>query len=123
MYFLLKLERIQLEYSVYVKILSEIDTSIKKIYRQRDWVAKILGACEKYGFKREFLKPCLDYSKSNSKGTRGIWCSYFLQEDFIYEISKPVSWSTTDRYFAKIINGCLEKISKDDVVNEFRIKN
>jgi hypothetical protein len=68
-------------------------------FKRRWWVAEITGTCEKYGFKRSFISPRRDYTESNSKGSRGVYASYFLEYGKLYEISSPRSWKNTDRYF------------------------
>ena len=68
----------------------------------RFWVAKITGYYGTENFKREFLYGKRDYSKSNSKGTRGIYIWYILESGCYYEVSSPRSWSRIERYFCKV---------------------
>lgn len=66
------------------------------------WVAEITGPDEKYGLNRKFLNPKMDYSRSNSVGSRGIIAEYILSEGKIYEVKSQVSWKHADRYFCTV---------------------
>lgn len=63
------------------------------------WVAEITGPDEKYGLSRVFLKAKTDYSKSNSKGSRGILVEYILSQGKIYEVKEQITWGRSERYF------------------------
>ena len=43
-----------------------------------------------------------DYSKANSKGTRGVYVHYVLEENELYWIKSPQSWRSTSIYFAAV---------------------
>lgn len=43
-----------------------------------------------------------DYSKANSKGTRGVYINYVLHENELYCVKEPVSWRNVDYYYAAI---------------------
>lgn len=43
-----------------------------------------------------------DYSKANSKGTRGVYLHYILHENELYWIKSPQSWRSTSIYFAAV---------------------
>lgn len=66
------------------------------------WVAEITGPSEKYGLDRTFLKGKMDYSKSNSKGSRGIFAEYILSQGKVYEVKEQVSWGRSIRYFCTV---------------------
>jgi hypothetical protein len=84
--------------------------------KKKYWAAKIVGIDPKYKFSREFLNPKKDYSKSNSKGSRGIYYTYLLDSKNIYDVSEPVSWKNVDRYFCKVSKeGDIIKITEDEV--------
>lgn len=87
---------------------------------QRAWVAEITGTDPKFGFKREFLSGQRDYSDSNRPGTRGIETTYWLEEGKIYEISAPLSWKNTDRYFATIRDGQQVRLRKNEIMEALR---
>lgn len=66
------------------------------------WVAEITGPDETYGLRREFLRPKLDYSRSNAKGSRGIFAEYILESGHIYEVLARVNWKRSERYFCTV---------------------
>jgi len=77
------------------------------------WVAEITGPDEKYGLSRVFLKAKTDYSKSNSKGSRGILVEYILSQGKIYEVKEQITWKRSERYFC-IINDDGDVIKIDE---------
>lgn len=80
------------------------------------WVAEITGVDPKYKYSRTFLKSKVDYSKSNSKGTRGVMHWFIMETGKIYEVEAPISWSRKERYFCKISeDGDIVKIDKEEV--------
>jgi hypothetical protein len=81
------------------------------------WVAEIIGFDPQYKYARRFLKCKKDYSRSNSKGSRGIYGEYILESGHIYEVKKQTSWKSAERYYC-IVNedGSIIKISEEDVV-------
>lgn len=87
----------------------------KRLVPCRAWCAQITGTDPTYGLAREFLRPSVDYSKANSQGTRGVFRFYWL-EDGIYEVSSPASWRNTERYFCRVENGQIVRISKAEVL-------
>jgi len=83
---------------------------------KRYWCAEITGFDAVYKYSRFFLKGKFDYTHSNSKGSRGVYVFFLLNENKIYEVSEPKSWKNTDRYFCKINNcGDVIKLSKQEV--------
>lgn len=67
----------------------------------RAWVARVIMQGDRI-MHREFLKPWVDYTKANSKCTRGVMRLYFLEYGYKYEISKPISWKNTQRYVIEL---------------------
>lgn len=63
------------------------------------WAAEIIGPDEKYRLRREFLRPKLDYSRSNGKGSRGVFAEYILESGRIYEVLSRETWKRGRRYF------------------------
>lgn len=61
------------------------------------WVAEITGLNPIYKFERKFLKYKKDYSQANSKGSRGVYAIYFLENGKVYDIS-----TCRNRYFCRI---------------------
>lgn len=66
------------------------------------WVAEINGPDDKYGLSRTFLRYKVDYSKANSKGSRGIFAEYILSPRKIYEVRSQESWGRSRRYFCTV---------------------
>jgi hypothetical protein len=123
MYAHLKIERIkphvEIKYLALVRALGGRD--YLNVYKNRYWVAKINGLDKKYGLAREFIRPEEDYSKSNSKGTRGVYLNYFLEYGSLYEVSSPESWTSTDRYFLEITDdGEKKRLEKEMVIARFK---
>lgn len=83
--------------------------------KSNSWVARITGLDEKYGFKREFLRPTRDYSQANSTGSRGIFAYYILPSG-IYEVNHRESWKRIRRYFCRVEGTEIIEISKDEVI-------
>lgn len=46
-----------------------------------------------------------DYSRANSKGTRGVTMNYILEEGVLYQVKSPTSWRSSERYFATVTPG------------------
>lgn len=106
---------------VYMAIDKMFGLGYSECFKKRYWVAEITGTDPKFGFKREFLNPKHDFTKSNSKGSRGVYASYFLEYGKVYEISSPVSWKNTDRYFL-IAGENNKRMSKEEVVEWLKSK-
>jgi len=83
------------------------------------WVAEIIGFDPKYKYARTFLKFKKDYSQANSKGSRGIFAEYILDENKIYEIKQQVTWKRSERYFCKVQDWKIVKITEQEVVDFF----
>ena len=80
------------------------DTSIG-MHPRSSWVAEITGPDDTYGLKRVFLRCKIDYSKANSKGSRGIFAEYILSQWKIYEVKDQISWGRARRYFCTVGDG------------------
>lgn len=82
------------------------------------WVAEVIGTDQKYKFARSFLKRKLDYSRSNSKGSRGIFAEYILESGKIYDVKQQVSWRNSKRYFCTVNSeGDIIELSEEEVKN------
>lgn len=89
------------------------DKSIGMLPRS-SWVAEICGPDEKYRLSRNFLRGKTDYSRSNSKGSRGIFVEYILSTGKIYQVRSQVSWKNADRYFCYVDeNGDIVKLDEE----------
>jgi len=69
-----------------------------------------------YDIKKQKLYPKKDYSKANSVGSRGIYAFYFLENNKIYEIKKPISWKSSDHYFCKIENDLEIRLTPEETL-------
>lgn len=87
---------------------------------KRPWCAQIIGSDLHYKFKRVFLKPKVDYTHSNSKGTRGIYYYFILESGEAYEVYDMVNWTKRDRYFCTVKeNGDLIRLKEAEVAAMF----
>lgn len=80
------------------------------------WVARIIAVDPAGGFKREFIKPHVDYSEANSKGSRGVFYYFAVEEGHVYEVFERVTWQCSDRYFVYPNLGRLQRLSRDEVI-------
>lgn len=92
-----------------------ITVEYETIGGERPWVAEITGKDAKYGLARKFVDGTRDYSRANSKRTRGVYTTYTLVPGRVYECSDPRSWSRTERYFARVVDGELETMDAEQV--------
>ena len=80
------------------------------------WVAEIVGFDPKYKYRRSFLRPRMDFSKANSKLSRGVMKWYVLDSGRTYEVSQRTSWKHLHRYFCFVdVDGNIVKIDKEEV--------
>jgi hypothetical protein len=81
-------------------------------YPPSGWVAEITGFDKKYKYNRQFLRFKKDYSRSNSKGSRGVYAEYILESGKIYDVK-----SRKSRYFCTVNdNGDIIKLSESEVI-------
>lgn len=81
----------------------------------RHWVGQIMGRDGRGRWVRAYLAGSKDYSRANSRGSRGVMVTYLLEEGPVYEISSPTSWRATDRYFARVVDGKLVRMTAAEV--------
>lgn len=56
-----------------------------------------------------------DYSKANSKGSRGVYVWYTLEEDKLYFVKEPKSWKSSAYYYCAVsATGDVIKVSEED---------
>jgi len=92
-------------------IVSGLGDSVFGSFPPSGWVAEITGFDPKYKYARSFLKFKKDYSRANSKGSRGVFAEYILQSGRIYDIK-----DNRGRYFCKVNEtGDIIKISESEV--------
>ena len=76
-----------------------------------EWVAEIVGFNQKYKYTRRFLKCKKDYSRANSKGSRGVFAEYILESGKIYDVKTRKS-----RYFCTVNeNGDIKELTEREV--------
>lgn len=81
------------------------------------WVAEITGFDQKYKYARKFLKRKLDYSRANSKGSRGVYAEYILESGKIYDVKQQISRKRVHRYFCTVNqDGDIVILSESEVV-------
>ena len=77
--------------------------AVAEIYRDGDLVC------------RRFLDGKRDYSKANSKGSRGIFVWYTLEQDRLYWVRAPQSWHSVETYFAALrLDGSVYRLSEQE---------
>lgn len=56
-----------------------------------------------------------DYSNANSKGTRGVYVNYILEENELYWVKAPMSWKSVSFYYCAVTpSGELKRITDED---------
>jgi hypothetical protein len=75
------------------------------------WAAEITGPDQKYKLARSFLRFKKDYSRANSKGSRGVYAIYTLEENKIYEVK-----DNKRRYFCKLEGWAIKEITENEVM-------
>lgn len=73
------------------------------------WCAEVTGFDPKYKYARTFLRFRKDYSRANSKGSRGVYAVYFLEEGKIYEVKDNKS-----RWFCTVRDWEIVKLTKEE---------
>lgn len=90
----------------------------REMYRMwRPWCALLLGVDEKFGYRREFLDPKVDYTHANSRGTRGVWFWFTLTSGQYYEARYPLNWRTrTHQFLTATTAGDVVDVDEDEIV-------
>lgn len=63
------------------------------------WVAEVTGKYPSGKLQRLFVRSHRDYSRANSKGSRGVYLWFVIESDKLYEVHERVSWKNTRNYF------------------------
>lgn len=85
------------------------------------WVAQITGLNRNGYFVREFQKGEVDYSQSNSIGSRGAHRYYHLKSGCIYEVAKRCTWNRTVQYFCRVTEeGEIVEVTRKQVLDLFQ---
>jgi hypothetical protein len=83
--------------------------------QSRPWVKRISGYDEeKMNFIGDFVKGQIDYSQSNSTGSRGVYLYYPLKEG-IYEVNERKTWTRVRRYFTLVVGSEMVEIDREEV--------
>lgn len=86
----------------------------------RPWVSRVTGLDEQGRFLREFVQVARkDYSKSNNKGSRGIYAYYVLGSG-IYEVKQVRNWNSEQRYFIAVDEERIETITYKEVMQRLQ---
>jgi hypothetical protein len=81
------------------------------------WVAEISGLDPKFRYARIFLKRKIDYSRSNAKGSRGVYAEYILESGRLYEVKYQTSWKNGERYFCTVTDdGDILRLKEEDMI-------
>lgn len=90
-------------------------TARNRILPDQAWVAEITGHDPKYKYKRVFHEPsATDIQESNSVGSRGIYKYYWVEPKTLYEVSLPISWKNTDRFFCIVVDGKIKRLNEGE---------
>lgn len=81
----------------------------------RNWVGQIVGQSANGKWARVYLNGVRDYRTSNSVGSRGIVVNYLLDPGLIYEVAQPMTWKSTARFFARIEDSKIIKMTEEEV--------
>ena len=76
------------------------------------WVAEVTGVDPAAPEARTYLRPKRDYSRANSKGSRGVEDSFFLHEGRLYLVCAQTSWKRVERYFAVARGGEVHRVAE-----------
>ncbi len=107
---LLKLARMQAD-----EVIPGLGAKMIGFLPPRSWVAEVVGFDDKYGFRRRFLRPNVDYSHANAQGSRGVFAYYNLGSG-IYDVKAAISWRKSDRYYCRVEDDVLVTLSTGEVV-------
>lgn len=83
------------------------------------WVAEITGRHPKFKLSRQFLSSKRDYSKSNGRGSRGVYLWYILESGKLYQVDEMVSRRNRERYFCTVTPEGEIKIVGNEEVEEW----
>jgi len=68
-------------------------------------------------FTYEVIAPdMVDYSQMNGAGSRGIYAGYMLDDECVYRVSSPQSWSRSDIYHCVVEGSKIKKLEARQVL-------
>jgi hypothetical protein len=88
----------------------------RRLFPGQPWVAEVVGTDPRYGLRRRFLRAKVDYYHANSVGTRGVMLCYLLDPGPIYEIYRKTSWTNAERFFARVEDGRIVRVTRGEVM-------
>lgn len=81
------------------------------------WVAEVIGT--EFGPKLRFLPSKRDYSKANSRASRGVMEHFVVEEDRLYRVGERIAWRRSQEYWAAVTpDGNVVQLS-DEVAKEW----
>lgn len=79
------------------------------------YVAEITWNAELMSFARRYLPSQRDYSKSNSKGSRGVMLCFIIESDRLYEVHSRISWRNSETYYAAVAeDGSIYRLKENE---------
>lgn len=87
-----------------------VDEMKKHFVDRTPWVAEITG----WPPDRSFLDGHKDYKRADRKGERGVCRTFHLRPGSIYEVCHWEGWETKRRYFCRIEEGKVVKLSEEE---------
>ena len=84
--------------------------------KEQSAVARVDGFNHHTGeLRRVYIHGYQDYSKANSKGSRGIYKLYFV-DDGLYEVTERTSWKKVRQYYLLVANGQKTEINLEEAL-------
>lgn len=81
----------------------------------RHWCDELIPQCEGAVYRREPLRGKRDYAEANGSGTRGVFVYYTVESGHLYEVSAPLTWKHTDRYYCIVDDaGRIVRLSEEE---------
>lgn len=79
------------------------------------WVAEIIDKYPSGKLRRTFVRSNRDYSRANSKGSRGVYLWFVLESDKLYEVHARTSWKGSCNYFCAVTEaGDINNLTDDE---------
>lgn len=84
--------------------------------KEQSAVARVEGFNHQAGeLRKVYLRGYLDFSKANSKGSRGIYKLYFV-DDGLYEVTERTSWRRVEQYYLRVTNGQKYRMTLEEAI-------
>ncbi len=83
---------------------------------RRYYVAEVQRRDDGDGTWLRYLRPKIDYTKSNGTGSRGVYAHYILESDRLYKVKELLSWNRSRKYFCIVSDlGDIFELTDEDV--------